>query len=47
MPPPDAALIAYTIVFGVPLLIVIWYLYMYREIGRAGLTGGGLTESEG
>lgn len=44
MPAPDAVGVAYAVVFGVPLLIAIWYAYMYREIGKAGLTGGSPTE---
>lgn len=45
MPAPDAAIVAYAIVFGVPLLILAWYYRMYRTLGDSALTGGGLRGS--
>lgn len=45
MPAPDAAIVAYAVVFGVPLLILAWYYRMYSTLGNDVLTGGGLSES--
>ena len=46
MPAPDAAIVAYAVVFGVPLLILLWYYRMYRTIGRENLTGGGVVDNQ-
>lgn len=45
MPAPDAAIVAYAVVFGVPILILAWYYRMYQTLGDRALTGGGLRKS--
>lgn len=45
MPAPEAAIVAYAVVFGVPILILLWYYRMYSTLGSENLTGGGLSES--
>jgi hypothetical protein len=32
---------AYAVISIIPVLILVWYYFMYSEIGKAALTGGG------
>lgn len=43
---PDLAIVALVIVIVVPLLLLAWYYRMYTDIGKSGLTGGGLREGD-
>lgn len=45
--PAQLPIVAYAVIVLIPALLIATYLYMYSQIGRAGLTGGGLGSESG